>query len=360
MLGRFAFIPNCARNVAHCIRCILPASRMYWIVAVDLDHVPYMPICANCLAATTGGRREVWLGHAKHAIIPYCSSCLLRVGRYSIGLLARLLASILLGLAACLFLPMLPWISEGAAIAGAVAFSGIPWLVSQIWRNHLERYPSLQGKAVFAVAEGLACLNAEWATHLGNRMGVDVHSKRMRINSRIEWTSIGVVIALIATPWLYDTFHPFVRILNLTEDVLLVFVDNHKLARVQSTSSENPLAGLLARVPTGSRHLLARHVDGTLVDQVTTNIFAGRAHLFAPGRPPSTCFWVERTGLGRSQGGNTTREVLEPQSSFWSIKNEIDVWFGPASGSNSRHFTGGVVTALRQGTCTSGTSGQVE
>jgi hypothetical protein len=45
------------------------------------------------------------------------------------------------------------------------------------------------------------------------------------------------------------------------------------------------------------------------------------------------------------------REVLAPLTTFWSIKSDIDVWFEPASGSNSTHFTGSVVTALRQGAC---------
>ena len=94
--------------------------------------------------------------------------------------------------------------------------------------------------------------------------------------------------------------------------------------------------------------------------KITAEVLAGHAHLFAPARPRNICFWIERTGLGRLQGGGATREILEPLSSFWSINSDIDIWFGPAFGSKSTHFTGGIVTALRQGSCDSGTSQQIE
>jgi hypothetical protein len=166
-----------------------------------------------------------------------------------------------------------------------------------------------------------------------------------------------VVIALVATPLIYSTFHATVRVLNLSDEGVIVFVDDHQLAKVQSTSHESPLAGQFVQVPTGKRHLEARREDGTTVEQIEAEVLPGRPHLFAPGRPESVCFWVERTGFGRSRAGQPSREVLDPRFSFWAIKDEIDVWFGPAFSSNSSHFTGGTVAALRQGTCDSNLRG---
>ncbi len=349
------FGSKCVRKTAHFISHSLPASRDYWVVSGRFDSIPYMPICASCLATTELGRCE-----GKGVVIPYCSACLSSIGRTGVGNLAWILAEILSSMTACAFLAMLPWVSEGAAIGFALAFAVVPWLTGQIWKNYSERLPSRHGKAVFAIAEGLACRNAEWATQLGNRVGANVHSKRLRIGTKLGWASSGVLIALLATPWLFEIFHPYVRIVNLTDDVIVAFADGHKLASVQLTSSENPSAGSLTRIPLGQRRLSARRLDGTIVDQVLADVIAGHSHLFAPGRPQSICFWVERTGLGRARDGLAQREVLAPLASFWSIKSDIDVWFEPASGSSSTHFTGSVVTALRQGACPSAGGANVD
>ena len=336
------------RKVAYFVAQCLPASRDYWVIAGRFDSIPYMPICASCLATTELGRCE-----GNGVLIPYCSACLSSIGRTGVGNLAWILAEVLSSMTACAFLAMLPWVSEGAAIGFALAFTVVPWLAGQTWKNYSERLPSRHGKAVFVIAEGLACRNAEWAAQLCNRMGAHVHSKCLRIGAKLGWASSRVLIALLATLWLFVTFHPTVRILNLTDDVIVTFADEHKLAIVQLTSSENPSAGSLTRVPLGKRLLSARRLDGTIVDQALADVIAGHAHLFAPSRPRNICFWVERTGIGRAHDGLARREVLAPLANFWSIKSDIDVWFEPALGSSSTHFTGSVVTALRQGACPS-------
>ncbi len=220
LLNFLTHLPMRARKLGRFISYALPASRKYWIVVGELDGVPYIPICAGCLAATELGRRE-----GKRVVIPYCSACLVSIGRHGVAVLAWILAAILSSVTACLFLSMLPWLSEGAAIAFVLAFAVVPWLTGQIWRNYAERLPSRRRKAVFATKGALACRNAEWAKRLGDRMGVDVYAKRMRIGTGIVWANSGALIALLATPWLYETFHPYVRILNLTDDVIVAFVE---------------------------------------------------------------------------------------------------------------------------------------
>lgn len=357
MPRQFESIFSHVGEVIRGIRYALPNTRTCWVVAADLDRVPYLPFCASCLAPANGSRCEVRRGDGKSIVVPYCSTCLARIGRLSTGLLAWALASILLGSAACLFLPLFPWISEGAAIGGAVALGGLPWLVGQMWSNYVDSHYSIRGQSVRAVAEGLVCFNAEWARLLAESIGAVVRSKRSRISVSSAWACGGVVIALVATPLIYSTFHATVRVLNLSDEGVIVFVDDHQLAKVQSTSHESPLAGQFVQVPTGKRHLEARREDGTTVEQIEAEVLPGRPHLFAPGRPESVCFWVERTGFGRSRAGQPSREVLDPRFSFWAIKDEIDVWFGPAFSSNSSHFTGGTVAALRQGTCDSNLRG---
>jgi len=275
------------------------------------------------------------------------------VGGFNNALLAWNLSSIVLGVAACLYLPLIPWISESVAIVGAVSFAGLPWLACQVWRNSSARRHSTREKAVIVVAGGLACLNIEWATRLSARLGTNVDSQHLGIKSKIRWAGGGVVIALAATPWLYGTFHPSVRLLNLTDDALMVFADNYQLANLQPTSSENSLAGLFIRAPSGKRRLSARRTDGTVVDDLNTYVHAGHEHLFVPGRPRGTCFWLERTTFGRSRSGTTLREPLADEANFWTLESDVDIWFGPALSPNSSYFTGGVVTALRQGACPS-------
>jgi hypothetical protein len=215
----------------------------------------------------------------------------------------------------------------------------------------------LRARTVYPIAEGLACLNSDWAEHLSHELGTVAKSQQRPIGIGANWAFGGVVIVLVVTPWLYNVFHSSIRVLNLSDETLDIFVDGRHLARVPSTSQENPLAGTLVRVPVGTRHLLARRQDGKIVDDVTTPVESGRSHLYAPDRPAPICFWFERVGFGRSRPIGARLEGLEPQTSFWPLRHTVDIWFAPANSPNSRHFTGGVVTALRHGSCSSLTAG---
>ncbi len=360
MPNRFANFSGFVRTLSHVVRCVVPKERTVWVVSCDVNHVPFMPTCANCLAAAKGGHREVIRGNGGDVLVPYCPDCLSSMHRNGIAALSWNLSSILLGVAACLYLPLIPWISERAATVIAASVAGLPWLVGQVWKGILQGNAAVREKAVYVEADGLLCLNSQWAMGLGNLLGVDIHSTQFKVKSQVGWACGGVVIALVATPWFHDFFHPIVRMLNLTDDALIVFADNHELAKVQPTSGENSMAGAFIRVPAGKRRLTARHLDGTTIDDLTAYIFAGRGHLFAPGRPDGICFWLERSALGRAGNGTIARRVLAQQTSFWSLNADIDVWFRPALGSKSAYFTGGVVTALRQGTCPSPPSDEVE
>ena len=182
-------------------------------------------------------------GNGGDVVIPYCPDCLSSMRRYAIATLSWNLSSILLGVAACLYLPLIPWISERAATVIAALTAGVPWLVGQVWKSILQAEAMVRERAVYVEVGGLVCLNSQWATQLGNFLGADVRSTHIKIKSQVGWACSGVVIALAATPWLHDFFHPIVRTLNLTDDALLVFADDRELAKVQPTSGENSMAG---------------------------------------------------------------------------------------------------------------------
>ncbi len=353
MLSQFSSIRGRIGGLARVLRHIVPQKRTYWFVSCDVNHVPFLRICACCLAPTEGGRREVARGGTGATLVPYCNACLSKVGRFGLAMMAWNLSSVLLGVAGCLYVPLIPWISGRTATLTAAIVAGLPWLLGQLWSNATADDAPGLGRAVFIVKGGLACMNSQWATRLGELLETKAHSQRRRIATHVGWACAGVVIALVATPWLYDILHPYVRILNLTDNGVVVFADGHELVHVQPTSGENPLAGSLTRVPSGKRHFTVRQLDGVIVEDLTVYVFAGHHHLFAPAKPQGVCFWVERAQVGRSRNPVTKRTLLWQQDSFWSLDNEVDAWFRPAQSSNSARVTGGVVRALRQGACPS-------
>jgi len=261
------------------------------------------------------------------------------------------LASLLVGLAASVFVPMLPWVPKLVAVAGAAAIAGLPYLAYVILQTVAAQHGVRDDVAVIPAATGLICLNEGWAKALSEQLGSSYEPTSVRTHLVASWAFGGLVIAGLLTPWLYDSFHPVLRLVNLTESVLTISVDEHFLANVEPTQAENPRAGIFTNLAAGHHVLSARRADGLVVQRVTADVLAGQTHLFAPARPKGACFWVERSAVGRNSEGRSTREVLEGESGFWVLPTEIDVWFGPAQGSVTQFGTGGVVTSLRQGVC---------
>jgi hypothetical protein len=229
--------------------------------------------------------------------------------------------------------------------------AGLPWLAFIIGQALSAQRRIQDQRAVILIAGGLACFNAEWAKILSERLGTSFRPARVHANFAAGWAYGGVVVALLLTPWLYDSFHPVLRLLNLTDSVLSISVDNRFLANVEPAQSENPRAGVLTNIVAGHHLLSARRHDGTLVEQLTADVLAGQTHLFAPARPKGICFWLERFAVGRDSEGKTARELLEGEQNFWVLETTVDVWFEPAPSSAGRFGTGGVVTSLRQGAC---------
>ncbi len=322
-----------------------------WIVLADVDRIECGRECARCLSPATSSRREVCPSDGKSIIIPYCQNCLDALGPRSLGRLGWVLASVLLGVVGCLFLPLAPWLNKAGAVTGAMAAAAVPWMFGQLWWLRADRTRSLARRAAYPCPEGLICVNADWAQRLGVVLGAQVQSRRVRVGLGMGWSATGMIIAASVTPGLHDAFHCETRIVNLTEEDLIVKIDGHPIASVKATTHENPLAGDLVRIPSGSRHIEAHHRDGVLVDESWGQVAAGRTYLYSPAHPASVCFWIERTAFGRAQANPLDREYLPSSTEFWELPVSIDIWFAPALGAKSDSFTGGVVTSLRQGNC---------
>jgi len=354
LLHRVSFSPSALRQSLKALARSIQGKQSGWFVRCDLGAVPFIPQCACCLSPTSKGRRETSRHHPSGVVVPYCEECLAGVGRLGVRLLAWRLASILLGLAACAFVPLFAWITKPVAVVGAAAIAGLPGLAHVLWRAFGKEHQNQKFKATTSVAGGIACSNEEWARILSERMGTTYQLVQVRCSYPTGWAYGGVVIALLLTPWLFDWFHPPLRLLNLTDSVLSVSVDRHVIANVEPARGENPRAGVLTKVAAGHHVITARRRDGALVDEVTANVIAGQTHLFAPSRPKGICFWLERSGIGRNSNGKTLRELLVSENDFWALPDNIDGWFEPAPGSASTLGTGGTVISLRQGPCVVG------
>jgi hypothetical protein len=323
-----------------------------WLVPVDIDAVQVQTVCARCLQPASCYRSEVLASAGKTLKIPYCQDCTSQIGQRAVKRLGWVLAALLLGVAGCLFFPLVPWLSPPAAVLGSMALASVPWLIWQVLWLRMQT-SGQRTLAAMPSAEGVLCTNADFALQLSASHGVQARRQRIRQRVNPGWSLVGLAVAGFVTPQLYDLFHCEVRIVNLTEEDVTVAVDGRPLAITQATTQEHPLAGSLVRIPSGSRLIQARHRNGGLVHEAQEEIAAGQTYLYAPGHPSSVCFWVERTPLGREPSVPAYREALAPHLDFWQLPVAIDAWFTPVAGPKSEVFTGGVVAALRQGPCDS-------
>ena len=321
-----------------------------WVVHVDVERFECAPICSRCLNPAADNRLETSPSGAKTIGIPYCQDCLNSIGKQSVARLGWILASVLLGVAGCVFFPLLAWLTRAAAVSGALFLSALPWIFGQLWRGRTSSLRPVRC-AAYASGEGVVCANEQWAQLLGQHLVADVQHRRVRVGVSLGWSTAGLIITAVVTPGLYDTFHCEARILNLTEEELVITVDHHLLAITKPTTQEHPRAGNIVRIAMGPRHIEARRHDGTLVHEDSVQISAGQTYLYAPEHPAETCFWLERAALGRERSVVTEREALPADRDFWQMPVSIDTWFIPALGPESNFFTGGVVTSLRQGPC---------
>ena len=306
--------------------------------------------CACCGALARHWQRE-WRAWGAHAVIvPYCEACAVHAARPRILGLAACLSSLLVGTAAAALLSLGAFASMWTVTCGAALLSVVPLLLAA--RVPLSRSAGhcAAGRAAFLVPDGLACRNPRWAKDLARRHHSTVERRRLA-ESRLSPLAItGPVVAFILAPAFYSLFHPWVRVVNLTDKRLELSLDGVALGEVAPSSGESPAAGRELRFAAGSRRLRATDRSGKVVYNATVSILGGRRHLFAPGAKAG-CFFIERRAFGRAVSPEPKRQALAGDGQFWVIPKSVDAWFVDAPSSTQQSLTGGVVTLLRQGDC---------
>jgi hypothetical protein len=344
------FAHDIAKQCLRLARAVI-ARHDAWVVLCTNAEIQCPPVCASCLEPATITRSETSPSDGTTIKAPYCASCLQAVAKQQVFHFGAVLSSVLLGIAAGLFLPLAPFITKPVAVTAALLITAVPWLFETLWQGLQSQRGLPLGRAAYPTKKGVTCSNAEWARRLGSHLGARVEHSRPHWVTTMGGSIAGLVIAATATPLLYDVFHCEVRVVNLTENDLDVWVDRRWVATVRATSQESPLAGNLLRIASGTRLLEARQRDGVEVMQSDVSIRAGQSYLYAPAHPAGTCFWIERTTAGRSRSQDLAREPLSNERDFWELPVAIDLWFSSPVGLEAGTFTGGVVTALRQGPC---------
>jgi hypothetical protein len=312
------------------------------------------PECACCGAVASSSVREARLIESSALLVPYCGACHAHVTRAATRRLAVGLSSALL---ACTLAAGLPLLFQPAGLSVHLAIVGtfavLPLLLARLWRRRPEPGHAAAARAVWFRLDGaLVCASVAWGRRLSLASAAPPPAEvRVLEPEAPRWAVAVVLVAFLATSFLYELHFPEVRIVNVTDRPLTVRVDGRPRGRVEPTSGESATAGLVVRVPAGRRTLTATDTEGGLVDTASVLVEAGTGHLYAPGSE-GTCFWLETTGYGRSRAAGTQRDPLSGRPRFWALPARVDFWFAPPPPlDGDDRSTGGVVRAVRQARC---------
>jgi hypothetical protein len=312
------------------------------------------PICACCGAEAARSDVARLGAGSKEIIVGYCDDCRKHQGAERARRLAGGLASGLVGLSLVLALPLvsppLPALAFGALVAvGAL----LPVLVVAVWPRKLRPGHAAYGPAVRFVAGGdVLCADDRFAAELARANGT---TRRLSPWRESRWSPAMLSGALIAPLFgfaLQSAAAPLVRVINLTGDELVVEVDGVRRASLAPTSVESPTAGAELRVAAGEHEIVARTLDGSVLERAHAVVESSRAHLFAPGSA-GHCFWLETAAYGRSSDGAAERELLDGPPHFWALPDDLGGWFSapPTAAVAETRWTGGTVTVLRHAPC---------
>lgn len=167
------------------------------------------------------------------------------------------------------------------------------------------------------------------------------------------WTLAGLVGGAAAVPLVVvSCAYRDVRVVNMGDAPVEVFVDGRSFGVVMGSERENPSAVRVVTVPVGERTLESRGLDGTVLDRTSARVRAGAAHLYVAQRG-DRCLWIEQRGYGRASARAVRVLPLIGQGSFVTVGEGIDAWFEPNPGADpdGGWFSGGVRNAVRQGPC---------
>jgi hypothetical protein len=304
--------------------------------------------CASCGAPPARARLE--RGPSREELfVPYCAACDERLSRHGTLVLAASIASGLSSLAIGLVGPMLwPWAGGVLLLAASVALGVLPLVLAYL----LE--PTGPGLGVPAVwwrrNARLVCERVAFARELERLNGIAPAVERVRPLGHWGLALAGVVLGAVCSTLAFRWHHPRLHVLNLSEQRLLLRVDGRALAELEPTSFESAGAGVILRLPAGSRLLEVSSPAGVQVAEARVQLERGVEHLYAPASP-GHCFWLELTGYGRQSSHRIER--LESRDRFWPLREGVDTWFVPPPPSSSvdRRSSGGVLTGVRHARC---------
>lgn len=285
---------------------------------------------------------------------PYCDACFGHRAAASTRVFGAASASVVLALGLAVIAPLAcDWPSVWVFVL-ALVVALVPSLALQLWRPQIAPGHATWGAAAWWTPAGeLVFANAAFAQLVAAQTHSEIVPGRVRVGTSL-WVASGVVCVLVLSPFLYWLYHPEVRVLNLGDEPLVVWIDGSKVARLEPSSLESREAGVTLRVKLGQRLLEARSPQGVLLDATPARVQPGALHLYAPASD-GYCFWLETTHYGRTLGHEPKLSALAPDQHFWRVPKAIDSWFGanPPADSADRQSTGGVLTALRQSRCSS-------
>ncbi|HEX6763873.1 MAG TPA: hypothetical protein VF103_00310 [Polyangiaceae bacterium] len=323
-------------------------------MSVEPAGVLVPPACACCGAEAARSDVARLGSSAQEIIVGYCDDCRKHQGALRARRLAGVLASGLVGLSFSLVLPLasrpLPPVAlSGVAFVGAV----LPLLVVALWPSRRTPGHAAEGPAVRFVANGeLLCADDRWAAELARSNGAARRLAPWREPRLSLVMLVGPLFAPLLALVAANLASPVVRVVNLTGDQLVVEVDGVRRASLAPTSVESPSAGAELRVAVGEHDLVARSLEGRVLERAHAVVESGHAHLFAPASE-GHCFWLESVRYGRSGAAPAERTPLDGPPHFWSLPTDLGGWFSapPESAIAETRWTGGTVTVLRQAPC---------
>jgi hypothetical protein len=246
-----------------------------------------------------------------------------------------------------------PWgVVVGASIVGVVLASVLALVLPGRSGVGVDGWCGIPVRVVGLRSEG-------WTVAIASRSAVDTLEGRgieaiaQRVTEHDLTPSLlgGLGAVAFVGTMLWWSWHPVVRVVNVTDQPVEVEVDGRTLAIVPGVPGEAAGAGQDVRIPKGWRVLRALGLDGGVVDEARAFVGLGRAQLFVPGSQ-GRCFRVEHRAYGRARQPRPDVTELPRDQRFHTLDVAVDAWFEPNPVSDrSRWFSGGVRRTVRQDRC---------
>ncbi len=331
------------------------------VLAADAELPARAARCDVCGAAARYGRRpSCSLGLLGRPVpelwVALCRRCHVGVWHRTLWSVAAGLVAAMAGLGATWGVmtawAWAPWgVVVGACILGAVLglFAGL----SLPGRSGVRAgWLGVPARVVAVDARG-------WTVELASRSMVDALEQRgvaamaRSVTEHDVMPSVlgGLGAVVLTATVFWWSWHPVVRVVNVTDHPVEVVVDGRTLAVVPGVPGETAGAGQDVRMPKGWRVLRAVRLDGTVVDESRGFVGSGRTQLFVPGSE-GRCFRVDHRAYGRARQPRPDVTELPPERRFHTLTVAVDAWFEPNPASErSRWFSGGVRRTVRQDRC---------